>query len=240
MSSLQTLIFYATPEHDCSYLEGKQATTMFVDPKANINQTLYSKLSVLGFRRSGNHYYRPHCTACNACTPVRVPINEFTPSRNQKRNIKKNLGLEISITPPEFYQKHYQLYEKYIIARHADGDMYPPSEEQYRSFLVESNPCTFFVEFKYKGELIGVSVVDELTDGLSSVYTYFDPDVSDRSLGVYSVLWQIEECKRRKLDYLYLGYWIKNCRKMEYKSLYRPLEYLINNKWVREEPQETI
>ena len=237
MSSLQTLIFYATPEHDCSYLEGQQATTMFVDPKANIDKGLYSKLSVLGFRRSGNHYYRPHCNDCTACIPVRVPINNFVPSRSQKRNIKKNLGLETSITPPEFYQKHYELYEKYIIARHADGDMYPPSEEQYRSFLVESNPNTFFVEFKYKGELIGVSVVDELTDGLSSVYTYFDPAVSDRSLGVYSVLWQIEECKRRSQDYLYLGYWIKNCRKMEYKTLYRPVEFLINNKWTRQEAQ---
>lgn len=240
MSSLQTLIFYATPEHDCSYLEGKLATTMFVDPKANINKTLYSKLSVLGFRRSGNHYYRPHCNACNACVPIRVAVKDFHPSRNQKRNLKKNLGLEISITPPDFYQKHYELYEKYIIARHADGDMYPPSEQQYRSFLVESNPNTFFVEFKYKGELVGVSVVDELTDGLSSVYTYFDPEISDRSLGVYSVLWQIEECKRRSLDYLYLGYWIKNCRKMEYKTLYKPVEYLINNQWVREEPDQAI
>lgn len=237
MSSLQTLIFYATPEHDCSYLDEKKATTMFVDPRAQINKDLYSKLSALGFRRSGNHYYRPHCKECQECVPVRVPVNSFTPSRSQKRNLKKNIGLETSITPPEFYQTHYNLYEKYIVTRHADGDMYPPSEEQYRSFLVESNPNTFFLEFKYKGVLIGVSVIDELTDGLSSVYTYFDPEVSDRSLGVYSVLWQIEECKRRSLDYLYLGYWIKNCRKMEYKTLYKPVEFLQDNQWVRKETE---
>ncbi|UZE97938.1 arginyltransferase [Alkalimarinus alittae] len=238
MSSLQTLIFYATPEHNCSYLEAKKATTMFVDPKASVDKELYSKLSVLGFRRSGNHYYRPHCNHCSACVPVRVPVNQFKPSRSQKRILKKNIGLEISITPPEFCQKHYDLYEKYIIERHSDGDMYPPSEEQYRSFLVEGNPSTFFVEFKYKGELIGVSVIDELNDGLSAVYTYFDPDISDRSLGVYSVLWQIEECKRRSLDHIYLGYWIKSCRKMEYKTLYKPVEFLISNKWTLQEPNK--
>lgn len=231
MSSLQTLIFYATPEHECSYLEGKKATTMFVDPKAHVNKALYSQLSVLGFRRSGNHYYRPHCNQCKACVPVRVPVALFSPSRSQKRIIKKNVGLEVSIRPPEFCQKHYDLYEKYIIQRHADGDMFPPSEEQYRSFLVEANPSTFYVEFKYKGELIGVSVVDELEDGLSAVYTYFDPDISERSLGVYAVLWQIEECKRRSLNYIYLGYWIKDCRKMEYKTLYKPVEFLLDNHW---------
>jgi len=233
VTSLKTLVFYATPEHDCSYLEGKKATTMFVDPRANITTELYSKLSALGFRRSGNHYYRPHCTDCNACTAVRLPVSLFTPSRSQKRNIKKNIGIETSITPPEFYQHHYDLYEKYISTRHADGDMYPPTEEQYRSFLVECNPGTFFLEFKYKGEVIGVSVIDELDDGLSAVYTYFDPAISSRSLGVYSILWQIEECKRRSLDYLYLGYWIENCRKMEYKTQYRPLELFVDGQWAR-------
>ncbi len=204
---------------------------MFVDPRADINKALYSKLSALGFRRSGNHYYRPHCTNCNACTAARVPVDIFTPSRSQKRILKKNIGLETSITPPEYYQRHYDLYEKYISTRHTDGDMYPPSEEQYRSFLVESNPNTFFVEFKYKGELIGVSVIDELSNGLSAVYTYFDPDFSDRSLGTYSVLWQIEQCKKRSLKFLYLGYWIKNCRKMDYKTQYRPLQLHINGQW---------
>ena len=233
MSSLKTLVFYATPEHDCSYLEGKQATTMFVDPRAKITTELYSKLSALGFRRSGDHYYRPHCASCNACTAVRLPVNLFSPSKSQKRNIKKNVGLETSVTLPEFNQRHYDLYEKYISTRHADGDMFPPSEEQYRSFLVESNPSTFFLEFKYKGEVIGVSVIDELDDGLSAVYTFFDPDISARSLGVYSILWQIEECKRRSLDFLYLGYWIENCRKMEYKTQYRPLELFIDGQWTR-------
>ncbi len=118
--------------------------------------------------------------------------------------------------------------------------MYPPNEEQYRSFLVECNPGTFFLEFKYKGELIGVSVIDELIDGLSSVYTYFDPASSDRSLGVFSILWQIEECKRRALNHLYLGYWIKNCRKMEYKTLYKPVEFLINGQWTLYNPDKTI
>lgn len=213
---------------------------MFVDPRAEINKELYSKLSALGFRRSGNHYYRPHCANCSACVPIRLPVNDFTPNRSQKRNLKKNVGIETSISPPEFYQHHYDLYEKYITTRHADGDMYPPSEDQYRSFLVECNPSTFFLEFKYKGELIGVSVIDELLDGLSAVYTYFDPQHSDRSLGVYSILWQIEQCQQKSLKYLYLGYWIKNCRKMEYKTQYRPIELFLEGEWRRLIGRESI
>jgi len=231
MSNLQTLIFYATPEHDCSYLEGKKATTMFVDPKAKITIDLYDQLSQLGFRRSGHHYYRPHCNACDACIPVRVPADLFKRSRSQKRVWRLNRDVQTRIVDPEFREEHYTLYERYINLRHADGDMYPPSREQYQAFLIDSHPNTFFVEFWLNDQLYGISVIDRLKEGLSAVYTYFDPDLDYMSPGTYSILWQIEECKRRQLKYLYLGYWLKECRKMAYKKQFRPFQARIDDLW---------
>jgi len=233
MSSLHTLIFYATPEHACSYLPNHRATTMFVDPKATVDGPLYSQLSRLGFRRSGNHYYRPHCGSCQACIPVRVPVKDFTPHRSQRRTIARNQDLQVQIAMPSYSEEHYQVYERYITQRHRDGDMYPPSRDQYRSFLIDGSHFTRFVEFRRDGQLIGVAVIDLLDDGFSAIYTFYDPAESDRGLGTYAILWQIEEVKRRSEQYLYLGYWIKECHKMAYKTKFRPLEMMVNDRWVQ-------
>ncbi len=235
MSNLQTLIFYATPEHACSYLPDKKATTMFVDPKANINLDIYSQLSGLGFRRSGNHYYRPHCNACKACVPLRVQARRYKPSRSQKRIQNKNKDLEHRVMAADFHEDHYLLYEKYIQTRHADGDMYPPSRGQYRSFLAESHSSTRFIEFSKGGKLYAVAVVDFLIDGLSAIYTFFDPEFEHLSLGTYAILWQIAEAKRQNLPYLYLGYFIGQSKKMNYKSSFKPFEARINDCWLDEE-----
>lgn len=240
MTNLQTLVFYATPEHDCSYLEGQKATTMFADPKAKITLSIYSQLSALGFRRSGNHYYRPHCTHCSACIPVRVPIESFKPSRSQKRILAKNKHVSFQIMTPDFHEDHYLLYEKYIQTRHADGDMFPPSREQYRSFLIESHSSTRFVEFTMNEQLYAVAVMDELEDGLSAIYTFFNPEMSQYSPGTYAILWQIEEAKRRNVPYLYLGYFIKQCRKMAYKTDYQPFQARINDSWLSQNELEQI
>src|SRR5690554_1700736 len=132
MSSLRTLIFYATPEHGCSYLPQQKATTMFVDPKASVDFKLYSQLSRLGFRRSGSHYYRPHCEDCRACIPVRLPVRHFMPSRSQRRTQERNRDLNVQLVDARFSEEHYQLYERYIFQRHQDGDMFPPSRSEER------------------------------------------------------------------------------------------------------------
>jgi arginine-tRNA-protein transferase len=224
--------FFSTTAHACSYLKGEQAITLFADPKSRMDQRLYSELSDLGFRRSGNYVYRPHCGHCNACVAVRIPVEYFTPNRQQQRVWKRNQDLTVHLLEPEFSQEHYELYERYINERHSDGDMYPASVEQYRSFLTSDWSDTLFYEFRDAGKVVAIAVCDLLENGLSAVYTFFDPDEARRSLGAYAILWQIEETRRLGLPSLYLGYWIKNCQKMNYKIAYRPIELLINNEWL--------
>lgn len=233
MSSLRTLIFYATPEHGCSYLPQQKATTMFVDPKASVDFKLYSQLSRLGFRRSGSHYYRPHCEDCRACIPVRLPVRHFMPSRSQRRTQERNRDLNVQLVDARFSEEHYQLYERYIFQRHQDGDMFPPSRDQYRSFLIDGSEHTRFAEFRLGDTLIAIAVIDLLDDGLSAIYTFYAPDHGKRSLGTYAILWQIEEVRRRGEEYLYLGYWIKQCHKMAYKTKFRPIEMMTNDRWIR-------
>ncbi|WP_166255360.1 arginyltransferase [Marinobacter salicampi] len=231
MSSLKTLVFFATPAHECSYLDDREATTMFVDPRANVDKKLYSQLTALGFRRSGSHYYRPHCEQCNACVPVRLDAREFRPDRSQKRVIKRNADLSFNLVPARFSEGYYALYARYIEERHFDGDMYPPTREQFASFLVDGATESYFLEMR-KGELlVGLAVIDALDDGLSAIYTIFEPEENSRSLGTLAVLWQIEEAVRRNLPYVYLGYWIKECRKMSYKTRFRPIEALLDGRW---------
>ncbi|HTN33332.1 MAG TPA: arginyltransferase [Marinobacter sp.] len=231
MSNLRTLVFFATPAHDCSYLENHEATTMFVDPRANIDKKLYSQLTALGFRRSGSHYYRPHCEHCNACVPVRLRVSEFQPDRSQRRIWKKNEDLTCKLVPAVFSEHYYQLYAHYIEQRHKDGDMYPPSRDQFTSFLVDGAIDSWFLEIHLKDNLIGLAAIDMLDDGLSAIYTMFNPEMEHRSLGTYAVLWQIEEAQRRELPHLYLGYWIRECRKMNYKTRFKPIEALRDGCW---------
>lgn len=232
MTSLSELRFFATPPHDCSYIEDQQAVTIFADPAADIDTSLYSALSSVGFRRSGNHIYRPRCERCNACISVRIPVQAFRMDRRQRRIWNRNADLTIIRRPPALTTEYYSLYERYIVDRHADGDMYPPEIDQFRSFLVEGRAEAAFFEFREGDRLVAVSVADHLNDGLSAIYTFFDPDDSKRSPGVYAVLALAGQAANLQLPYLYLGYWIKQCAKMSYKTDYRPLELFINNRWV--------
>ncbi len=231
MSSLKTLVFFATPPHDCSYLEDRAATTMFVDPRALVDKTLYSQLTALGFRRSGSHYYRPHCEHCNACIPVRLNVDQFRPDRSQRRVIRHNSDLVLELKPARFAESYYELYARYIEQRHADGDMYPPSREQFASFLVDGATESYFLEMRKERRLIGLAAMDAMDDGLSAIYTVFDPDEESRSLGTMAVLWQVEEARRRLLNYVYLGYYIRDCRKMNYKTRFQPIEALLDGQW---------
>jgi leucyl-tRNA---protein transferase len=233
MTDLSTLKLFATQPHPCSYIDGERATTVFVDPEATIDVNLYSQLSLLGFRRSGGHLYRPQCSNCQACMSCRIPVGLFRPNRSQRRCWQKNQDISISTIDQIDTLEHYNLYSRYIESRHQDGDMYPPSEEQYKAFLTSEWGATRYLELRLHGVLIGVSVCDYLDDGISAVYTFYDATLNERSLGKFAILAQIEKAKQLGLTYVYLGYWIKQCEKMNYKTDYRPLELLVNRRWLR-------
>lgn len=232
MTELARLKFYATQAHPCSYLPTEQATTLFLDPSQPMDAQVYAELSEVGFRRSGDHLYRPHCQNCSACVPARLPAADFTPNRQQRRIRSRNADLQVQAARPTFSEEYYDLYARYIEQRHADGDMYPPNRDQFSTFLVRDLPFSRFYEFRLNGRLLAVAVTDVLPNGLSAVYTFYDPDEEHRSLGRYAILWQIAETARLGLHALYLGYWIKNCRKMNYKTQYRPIELFVNQRWV--------
>lgn len=233
MSDLSNLKLFATAPHPCSYLEGEEATTVFIDPKAAIDTPLYTELSQMGFRRSGEHLYRPHCANCQACVSCRIPVALFRPTRSQRRCLSRNQDLDISLVDSIATDEHYQLYEDYIQRRHRDGDMYPPSRAQYESFLSRAWGLTRYLEYRHQDRLVGLAVCDLLEDGLSAIYTFFDPSEHSRSLGVFAILSQIEKARQLNLPYVYMGYWIRQCQKMSYKTHYRPLELLVNKRWLR-------
>ena len=229
------LEFYVTPEHACPYLQEKQSKTLFMSPEIAPNDGLYDSLINNGFRRSGDHIYRPHCNDCNACISVRIACGDFVPSKQQKRCAKKGLRFSQRTQPACFDQQHYELFERYINARHTDGDMYPTSEKQYRDFILCDWLNTQFLDLlePTTGDLIGCLVFDELKSGTSAIYSFFDPDYSKFSPGRLLVLNLVSLTKQKQLKYVYLGYWIKNCRKMSYKGEYRPIECFTNDHWVR-------
>lgn len=229
--SSDTLKLYITPEHPCSYLPGQQTKSLFVDPDIKVNASLYSQLNYMGFRRSGKFIYKPNCANCSACQSCRVAVNDFSPSRSQKRIIKRNQHLHTKQLSTEEAKLAYPLYEKYINTRHQDGDMYPANEDQYTSFLLETLESTCFVGFYDADELVCVAIIDFVASGLSALYTFFEPSLTKNAFGVNAILWQIEECKRRNFKHLYLGYLIEDCDKMNYKKLYQPLEVRIKDRW---------
>lgn len=223
---------YQTSPHPCSYLKKQQAVTAFVDPETIISSDNYEKLSSLGFRRSGAYLYKPMCETCNACIPVRIPTSTFVPSRSQKRCIKRNQDISVQLKKYIDLTQHYPLYAEYINLRHADGDMYPPSESQFSEFINGKREETQFLEFRLGETLIGCAVIDRLPQSLSAIYTYFDPLSCDRSLGRFAILYQINLAQRMGLEHVYLGFWIKDSQKMNYKADYRPIEIFSKNMWI--------
>ena len=231
MTSLNQLGFFITPEHDCSYLQGYKAQTLFTDPASTVDTPTYTELTQLGFRRSGKHIYRPHCKNCKACISTRILVKDFSPSRNQKRLLNKNSDIDWKSWPPSLREDYFRLYCLYINARHVDGDMHPPSLDQFESFLVEGRSEARFYEMRLNSRLVGVSVVDWINDGVSAIYTFFDPAEGKRSLGSFAILKLIEECRQKGLEHVYLGYWIRNSEKMNYKIRFIPLQLFIEGNW---------
>ena len=234
-ASLRDIRVYTTFPHDCSYLEGEEATTLFIDPRQKISSELYTQLSLIGFRRSGEHVYRPHCARCSACVASRIPVDAFKRSKSQQRVWRRNQDLRIVESSDIFDTETFDLYARYIKERHADGDMYPPDRDQYQSFLNNGLGNTRYFRLYDEQRLVGVMVSDQMLDGLSAIYTFYEPTEERRSLGTFSVLYQVELARTSNLDHVYLGYWIQTCEKMSYKARFKPLEMLVGGEWQRED-----
>lgn len=228
---LSALQFYLTAPYPCSYLPELQARSQVATPSLLINTQVYSGLVQHGFRRSGTYTYRPHCDNCVACVPLRVLAKEFKPNRSQMRAWKQHAHLEVKLIPLQDSDEHYMLYQRYQRTRHKDGGMDNDDRESYRNFLLQSNVDSLLVEFRDGHVLRMVSLIDVLNDGISSVYTFYEPDLSRTRFGVYNVLWQIELCRHLNLDFVYLGYWIAQSRKMAYKTDYQPAQGLVSGVW---------
>lgn len=230
-TSPQTLQFYSTASYRCSYLPEQQARSLVAAPAHLINDAVYSKLVQQGFRRSGTFTYRPYCDQCRACQPLRCDTLHFQPDRAQRRAKKRHGHLIVQDLPLHWNAEHYELYRRYQASRHPGAGMDEDDQSQYAQFLLASHVTSRLLEFREPdGTLKIVAVIDVLQDGLSAVYTFFDPDDTG-SLGTYAVLWQLYYCRQQSLPWLYLGYWIEESRKMTYKTRFRPYQLLIKGRW---------
>jgi len=236
---LQKLQFYVTTGYTCGYLPNKMAQSLIAAPQHLVDAKVYSGLIQQGFRRSGKFSYRPHCENCQECIPVRIILDQFSPNRSQKRAFKQHNNLTTAILPVGFHEEHYALYASYQRARHSEEkiqDETAPQEndvEQYQSFLCQSNVESVMVEFRENEQLKMVSVIDIVRDGISAVYTFYETKNTATSYVTYNVLWQTLWAKELGLPYLYLGYWIRDSKKMAYKQNYQPLEKLIDGEWIK-------
>jgi arginine-tRNA-protein transferase len=215
----------------CSYLPQRLTSNLVVDPAIGVDMALYSQLIRQGFRRSGRILYRPHCEACRQCLSLRIPVGEFTPRRRHRRVMQRNRELVMNPCNARFQQAHFELYRRYTASRHSGGSMAGANPDEYLDFLTADWSNTLFLEMREQGRLLAVAVTDQVSDGLSAVYTFFEPELPQRSLGTFALLSQLELAAQLGLPHLYLGYWIRDCPKMAYKADYRPMQVFSEGRW---------
>ncbi len=225
------LQLYLTAESACSYFSNKPSCNLVPDPELVLNMPIYNQLIQHGFRRSGKHCYRPHCKQCQACIACRIDANAFVCSRSQRRCLKNNQDLTFAAVNATFNDEYFELYRRYLNSRHGDGSMANPSATDFNQFLYCDWSDTRFLEFRLNKRLIAVAVTDILSNGLSAVYSFFEPEMQTRSLGTFCILKQIEYAKQRGLSHLYLGYWIENHNKMHYKNNFKALQLYLDERW---------
>jgi len=238
--TLARLRFFVSLPHECGYLADEEAMTLFVDPALRLDMATYGVLARAGFRRSGEHVYRPHCGRCRACIPVRIPVADFRPDRSQRRCLARNADVSLTIRPGVFEEDHFRLYRRYMQARHPGGSMDDDDPAIYRRLIGSAWSETLLYEFRIGPRLLGVAIVDRLPDGLSAVYTFFEPAESRRSPGTLAVLKQIEQARAEGLRHVYLGFWNPRSEKMAYKNRYRPLEYYDGQTWRETPPRDGV
>ena len=231
--------FFVTAPQPCPYLSGKSERKLFTTLRNPDAAEVNDLLSLRGFRRSQGVVYRPSCAGCSACLSTRIPVADFVPSRAQKRNVRRNADVARHALPPEACDEQFRLFRRYLPARHADGGMAEMDVFEFAAMVEETPVRTRLVEYRLPNpddgamDLIGACLTDVLGDGLSMVYSFFEPDLHARSLGAYMILDHIEIARAAGLPYVYLGYWVPGSSKMDYKALYRPFEVHQNDVWRR-------
>lgn len=238
MSDPERVRLYLSTEHACGYLSGRAARNAYLDPEFPLDPQRYAFLLAQGFRRSGVHVYRPHCLGCQQCIAARIPAREFAQNRNQRRCRARNSGLRFRIVPA-LSDQHFKLYGRYLDARHPGGGMDGENREAFHGFLECAWNSTEFWEWRDGDRLVCVAVVDRVPGALSAVYTFFDPAESARSLGTFAVLEQVELARSAHLEYVYLGYWVPDSVKMDYKKYFQPLQVLTARGWKRQSAGES-
>lgn len=223
--------FYTTAPLPCPYVAGRTERKVVTEITGPESEQLHDRLSRAGFRRSHNIAYAPVCPSCQACIPIRIPVDAFVADRGLRRIARANAGVEGHDVPPRATAEQFQLFQRYQQARHGDGDMATMSFYDFRA-MVEDTPIeTVVTEFRFEGRLVGGCLTDRLGDGFSAVYSFFAPELERQSLGTFTILWLIERARAEGLPYVYLGYWVPESRKMAYKARFRPCEILVSGTW---------
>lgn len=216
----------------CPYLSGHVERNLFTELRGVQSQEQHENLTRAGFRRSHHIVYRPACPGCTGCVPVRIVASEFRPTRSERRILRRNRDLSATLLDPVATDEHYAIFAAYQRDRHSDGEMAAMTFSDFRAMVEDTVVDTQLVEFRnVEGDLVAGCLIDRISDAYSAVYSYFDPEYGDRSLGNFMILWLVETAASIGLSYVYLGYWIEACDKMSYKTRYRPIEQLGDAGW---------
>ncbi len=230
---------FQTLPHECGYYAERTAQNLVIDPSSPQLDQLYEIALLRGYRRAGGHVYIPRCQDCRACIACRIPVADFVADRGQRRCLKRNADLNIDIVPATYSVERFVLYQRYLKWRHPDGGMDDAQPEDFSRFLYTHWSPTHFIEFRDQGRLLAIAVTDFCDSGMSAVYTFYDPDICERSLGTLAILQQVEIARQRGLSHVYLGFWIKGHPKMDYKMRFKPIETLRDGVW-RKESAESL